>query len=154
MQEWSAESFDALVADPDAKRDFIQLPSPVPMKRQGSRVFNLMRSARHRSTDHIRGLTRSGTSVVSNCNSERFVSTTPAATAAANVYGASLSTAGKNYRWKMTGQAGSLTCMAPEVCFVPIHVRLAVSLCLYYRVPVLVAIEEVMALPDCRCGRY
>jgi hypothetical protein len=34
----------------------------------------------------------------------------------AYIYGAGMSLAGWNFRWKMTGQAGSFICMAPEVC--------------------------------------
>ena len=108
MQEWAAASFDALGAVPDAKSDHIHLPGREPIKRQNSRVFSAMQSARRRTIDLSRRLMRSGPSATANVNSST-------STAAANVYGASVSTAGRDFRWKMTGQAGSLTCMAPEV---------------------------------------
>jgi hypothetical protein len=111
LQEWSSASFDALPTEADSKGHRIHLPSPEPLRRQDGRVLGIMRSARRRTADLSRRLMHSGTSLVSN---KSFSANTPI-TATANVYGANVSMAGRNYRWKMTGQAGSLTCMAPEV---------------------------------------
>lgn len=109
VQAWSAASFDALTSEADLKRDRIHLPSPEPIKRQNSFVSGLMRSARRRRADLSSRLKRSGTSIASNPDRTGTPPPRP------NVYGASVSTAGRNYRWNMTEQAGSLTCMAPEV---------------------------------------